>query len=173
MLGGRDLGLPVELVNSPPVEVIVQAVPELEQRQTVEIADRRFAEPPTKLLRVCVGLASHDQTSGLLLAVCRPIKPNGTEYDVDGAKFFLGCFFTARIGTVPRDATIQTALVPALEPAMIGEVHILVNERNNAQRYYVLSLGSRSVTRSESFPERKVRFLKSETTGKVEVEIKH
>lgn len=151
-------------VSSPPVKFVVQELPNVDAFRKVEVRYQPKGGA-TFNQRVFVGRVPTDETSGTLLAIssCRSGK-TGLE-----PSMFL---YTYRLGTVSLKAVIELEFVPANANGSDGDVHMLATEPDGSQKYHVMGLRSQQMTRSESFPERKVRFLKSETTGNIEVEIK-
>lgn len=149
------------LFQSAPVKIVVADPPKLEQQQTV-IA-KQDAQGGQLTTQVNVGFLPEAGTSRTLLAV--------VQTKIGNEKLFPD-LRTFRLGSGSAKAVLEAGAIAIPGLNMPADAHILVTEPSGKQFYWALSLPAGGVTRSESFPERKVRFLKSETTGKVEVEIK-
>jgi hypothetical protein len=151
-------------IGSPPVKVVLQELPNLDAFRKIEVK-HQHPGGATVNQRAWVGIVPADESSGTLLA----ISPN--QFGKTGAEPSM-FFKTHRLGTVSLQANIQVEFMPSKPSGTEGDAHILVTQPDGAQHYHVMDLQFGNLTRSESFPERKVRFSKSETTGKAEIEIK-
>jgi hypothetical protein len=153
--------LDARYVHAQAVNFIVDDLPKL-QRTTVEEVTREFKAGNVKY-RVESGFLAENAVNDILFVVVQRTGFGGNKFTETR---------TLRLGACLSGGMLETTSIVAKGQFEPADIHILLTAADLSQTYWVLSLNSYKITRSESFPERKVRFLKSEATGKVEVEIK-
>lgn len=150
------------LLQAAPVKIIVADLPKIERLQTVSAKQDTQGGQYTAYMDV--GFLSGEGDSRPLVAIRYRTEVGNDKLIADPR--------TIRLGSGSVKGILQAGAIAIPGVYMPADVHILVTEPNEKQFYWVLPLRSGGITRSESFPERKVRFLKSERTGNLEVEIK-